>query len=240
MYDKNGRGVLKIGTRLKGSDIFVDFTDDGPGVPPEIQDKIFDPFFTTKEVGKGGGLGLSISYGVIREHGGELFLDKSYDKGSRFVVRLPVVRSAQETETVNNNAPAVCAFKTKPKVLVVDDEPTILDLSVDILTNEGYHVETAHSGAEAKRLIESNPYDLVITDVRMPGALSGIDLYYWAKEAKPRIADRIIFMTGDIVADETQKFLRETRKPYLSKPFEISKYLGAIEKVLNLQLETIL
>ncbi|MBI5118814.1 PAS domain S-box protein [Candidatus Poribacteria bacterium] len=235
MYEANRSGVLRIGTLIDGDVIVIDFTDDGPGVPTNIRDRIFDPFFTTKEVGKGTGLGLSISYGIIREHGGELFMDSKYSGGARFVVRLPIVQAVHDSEAASDEAPALLESKSKPRILVVDDETTILDLSVDILSDSGYEVDTAHTGSEAKGLIESKPYDLVITDVRMPGALSGIDLYYWAKKAKPGIADKIIFMTGDIVADETQRFLRDSRLPYLSKPFEISKYVGTIQKVLSHQ-----
>jgi PAS domain S-box-containing protein len=235
MHEKNRKGVLRIGTLIDVDAIVIDFTDDGPGVPTDIRDKIFDPFFTTKEVGKGTGLGLSISYGIIREHGGELFMDKTHNGGARFVIRLPIVQSVQDSEASSDTASAFPLSMSKPKILVVDDETTILDLSVDILTDSGYEVDTAQTGAEAQGLIESKPYDLVITDVRMPGALSGIDLYYWVKKTKPGIADKIIFMTGDIVADETQRFLRESRLPYLSKPFEISKYVGTIQKVLSLK-----
>ncbi|UCD58832.1 MAG: PAS domain S-box protein, partial [Candidatus Hydrogenedentota bacterium] len=237
MCAESRKGILKINTRTQGENIIVEFLDDGPGIPPESRDKVFDPFFTTKDVRKGTGLGLSISYGIVEEHGGKLFLDKSYDGGAKFVVRLPVIPTVREKELPYNAAPSQSRRAPKPRILVVDDEPTILDLSREILGGEGYDTETADTGAAAKELINSNFYDLIIADIRMPGMLSGIDLYYWAKRTNPGMENRIVFMTGDTVADETQNFLTKTKRPCLAKPFEISEYLKVIRESLNLQPE---
>jgi len=234
MRNGNGKGILKIATRLENNSVVVEFADNGPGIPPEFRDKVFDPFFTTKEVGKGTGLGLSISYGIIKEHGGELFLDKSYDGGSKFMIKLPVGQAPEEEKPAVETALVEPARNSQPRILVVDDEETILDLSVDILAGKGYQVETALTGEIAKEMLESNCYDLVIADIRMPGVLSGIDLFQWAKRHKPGMEERIVFATGDIVADETRKFLSETRRPCLSKPFEMSEYLSTIQKALGI------
>jgi len=234
MRNGNGKGILKIATRLENNSVVVEFADNGPGIPPEFRDKVFDPFFTTKEVGKGTGLGLSISYGIIKEHGGELFLDRSYDGGSKFMIKLPVGQVPEEEKPAVETALVEQARNSQPRILVVDDEETILDLSVDILAGKGYQVETALTGEIAKEMLESNCYDLVIADIRMPGVLSGIDLFQWAKRHKPGMEERIVFATGDIVADETRKFLSETRRPCLSKPFEMSEYLSTIQKALGI------
>ena len=159
-------------------------------------------------------------------------LDKSYAGGSKFVARLPACKESHE-----DKAPAEFAFeesecRSKPRILVVDDEETILDLSVDILTDKGYSVDTASTGEAARGMIESGVYDLVIADIRMPGALSGIDLFHWAKENAPGLEEKIVFATGDIIADETQAFLSETKRPCLSKPFEMSEYLEIVRDAL--------
>jgi len=232
MYGSKGRGTLQIATRLEGENIIVEFTDDGPGIPPEYRDRVFDPFFTTKEEGKGTGLGLSISYGIIKEHGGELVLDKSYEGGSRFLARLPACQEPQENKMPAAFASEESARRSTPRILVVDDEETILDLSVDILTDKGYDVDTASTGEVARGMIESGSYDLVIADIRMPGALSGIDLFHWAKENSPGLEEKIVFATGDIIADEIQAFLSETKRPCLSKPFEMSEYLEIVRDAL--------
>jgi PAS domain S-box-containing protein len=232
MYESNGKGVLRIATRMEDDKIIVELIDNGPGIPHEFQDKVFDPFFTSKEVGQGTGLGLSISYGIIREHGGELVLDKTYSEGTRFIVNLPAAESGQAEEPHAAPASRESIGVARPKVLVVDDEETILELSVDILSDKGYDVDTALNGEVARDMIESNSYDLVIADIRMPGELSGIDLFYWAKQNVSGLEDRFVFATGDLVADETQKFLSETKRPCLSKPFEMSEYLNTVRTTI--------
>ena len=119
------------------------------------------------------------------------------------------------------------------RILVVDDEEMILDISRSILQKEGYHVDTASNGEKARTLIEDNSYDLVIADLWMPGTLSGMDLFRWALESKPEMRDRIMFMTGDVDADEVRTFLEETRRPCLAKPFGVPEYLRVIEGALE-------
>ena len=232
MGQSRGKGTLRIATRMEGENIIAEFGDDGPGIPPEFRDRIFDPFFTTKEVGKGTGLGLSISYGIIREHGGELILDKSYDGGSSFMVKLPAGKTSRDDKPAAAAVYGQSRNGSKPKILVVDDEEMILDLSVDILTGNGYEVETARTGETARDMIESNSYDLIIADIRMPGSISGIGLFNWAKQNKAGTEEKIVFATGDVVADETQKFLAKTKRPCLAKPFELSDYLDTVQKAL--------
>jgi PAS domain S-box-containing protein len=232
MYRSAGKGILRIATRMDGDKIQVDIIDNGPGIPPKFQDKIFDPFFTSKEVGQGAGLGLSISYGIVKEHGGELALDTAYDGGTRFIVELPVGEGRNDKKPQFENVFREGAPFSKPKILVVDDEETILELSVDILENKGYDVDTALNGEVARDMIESNSYDLVVADIRMPGTLSGIDLFYWVKKNVPGFEDRIVFATGDLVAEDTQKFLSETKRPCLSKPFEMSEYLNTVRAAI--------
>ncbi len=156
-------------------------------------------------------------------------MEKEYTGGSRFTVRLPAGRVERRSA---NPAPRGPIRRAMPRILVVDDEETILDLSVDILTGRGYEVETALTGEIAREKIESGSYNLIIADIRMPGMLSGIDLFRWAKRNMPGLEDRIVFATGDIVADETQKFLSETKRPCLSKPFELSEYLDTVRAAI--------
>ena len=232
MRGANGNGVLIVKTRMQGAKIVVEFIDNGPGIPPRFRDKVFDPFFTTKEVGQGTGLGLSISYGIIQEHGGELVLDRSYTGGSKFMIKLPAAGDPVEEKPAADPPAERPATGGKPRILVVDDEEMILDLSVDILSGQGYDVETASTGEIARDMLEVDHFDLVIADIRMPGALSGIDLFHWAKRNMSGLESRIVFATGDMVADETQQFLSETKRPCLSKPFEMSEYLDTVQTAL--------
>ncbi|UCD58736.1 MAG: PAS domain S-box protein, partial [Candidatus Hydrogenedentota bacterium] len=97
MHDAHQRGTLEVKTYKSNGRIMVEVIDDGPGIPASMQDKIFDPFFTTKEVGKGTGLGMSLSYGIIKEHGGRIYLDKTYHRGARFIIELPMTATPSPT-----------------------------------------------------------------------------------------------------------------------------------------------
>jgi two-component system NtrC family sensor kinase len=92
MYDANQGGALEVKTSRKNGRIIIEVADNGPGVPESLQEKIFDPFFTTKEVGKGTGLGMSLSYGIVKEHGGRIYLDTTHQNGASFVIQLPVTK----------------------------------------------------------------------------------------------------------------------------------------------------
>jgi CheY-like chemotaxis protein len=143
-----------------------------------------------------------------------------------------VAEEPSEKPSVVESAPRVATHRGTPRILVVDDEETILDLSVDILESRGYEVDTASTGEIAREKIASNPYDLVIADIRMPGMLSGIDLFHWAQRHMPGFEEKIVFATGDIVADDTQKFLSETNRPCLTKPFEMTEYLDTVRAAI--------
>jgi len=93
MHVASGGGTLEVKTYKSNGNAILEFVDDGPGVPESLQEKIFDPFFTTKEVGKGTGLGMSVSYGIMKEHGGRIYLDKAYRNGAKFVIELPLIKS---------------------------------------------------------------------------------------------------------------------------------------------------
>jgi signal transduction histidine kinase len=104
MYEAHRKGKLDVKTYHRDHLIVVEVSDDGPGVPEAVQEKIFDPFFTTKEVGKGTGLGMSLSYGIVKEHGGNIYLDKNYHPGARFIVELPLVNPPPSASAEGNHA----------------------------------------------------------------------------------------------------------------------------------------
>jgi len=136
MKSAHGKGKLIIRTEKIDSTIRISFKDDGPGIARENLDRVFNPFFTTREVGKGTGLGLSVCHGIVVEHGGSIYAKNNLGKGATFVVELPVVT---ESEQLNLAEPAVEEAKkaTKAKILVVDDEPTVLSFLSQVLTGEG-------------------------------------------------------------------------------------------------------
>ncbi|MFQ5877607.1 MAG: GAF domain-containing protein [Acidobacteriota bacterium] len=220
MLAAHGRGRLTIGTRVRGDRIELRVEDDGPGMPPQTLSRIFDPFFTTKPVGQGTGLGLPICLGIVKEHGGTIRAESEVGRGTTFTVELPIVRSdgpAQETGALPGRPRAEGRSRS---ILVVDDEVTIQDLLVEILTQEGHRVDTAGSGRAALAKIEKGRYDLIISDMKMPG-MNGDQFYERLRAVRPDLASRIIFTSGDTQSFEANDFLRRTGGLSLVKPFTI-------------------
>ncbi|MEW6356621.1 MAG: GAF domain-containing protein [Planctomycetota bacterium] len=224
--ERNDAGSLRVRTWRSGNTIAAEFSDDGGGIK-EIE-KIFDPFYTTKEVGKGTGLGLSIAYGILEEHGGHIEA-RNNETGAVFTVTLPAsVVSEPDSRPCDKEA----ADSHSASVLIVDDEDFILRICSNALRSMGHNVTTAHTAAEALESLQKGDYDLILTDIRMPGGMDGRGLYQWLKQNRPGIADRIIFTTGDTVSPEIQKFVLQTGVGYLIKPFRLSTFRKIIQKAL--------
>jgi two-component system NtrC family sensor kinase len=226
--------VLTIRTEEVGNYIRIIVADNGPGIPRDILGRIFDPFFTTKPLGKGTGLGLTISNTIIQEHRGRIQVENQPAGGAKFTVELPVVQCAV-TPTADRlpleiKRPA--AGSAKRTVLVVDDEPNIVALLQMVLTQDGYEVGTATNGQEALERIAARSYDLILSDMRMPG-MDGRKLFDAVKKHNPALAHRIVFVTGDTVSPDTQAFFEETGNRWLSKPFKIAQVVDTVNEVLE-------
>ncbi len=228
------RGKIKISTRHVWNKIVVKVEDSGRGIPEDVANRIFDPFFTTKGVGKGTGLGLSISYGIITEHGGNIYASSKLGKGTVFVVELPVTgkTSGDETEAaVVKGPPALHTSGAGKRALVLDDEPIVLELIHDALAALGLAVDTASCGEAALDALQGKDYDLIISDIKMPG-LDGKGFYREARRLRPEAADRIIFISGDNINKETQEFLLSTGNLSLRKPFSVEELKMAVSTLI--------
>jgi len=236
MTETAGRsGRLFIRTTSAGGSIRIEVTDNGCGMDAKTLERIFDPFFTTKEEGKGTGLGLSVSYGIVKEHGGRIQARSRKGEGTTFVIELPILagESAPEEREAPVEAPAPRrGGALRGHLLVVDDEPMILDLLLDILGEAGHHMDSAANGAEACRKVAARQYDVVITDVRMP-QMSGTELYRKILALRPEMKGRIVFMSGDLIDEETARFLEETGAPAVAKPVEIAELLDTVSRTLE-------
>jgi len=230
--DEAGRGgTIRLITQKVGGRIEARISDDGPGIPPELQTRIFEPFFTTKKEGKGTGLGLPLCYGIVKEHGGTIRVESEAGVGTTFIIELPVFSEGngvvQEAAAVSNGRPSGCL-----RVLIVDDEPNIQSILVEVLGAMGQRVDTASDVPEALRKIGSQGHDLIITDMRMPHG-TGKDIYRAVVDQSPSLARRIIFTTGDGESPETQKFIQETGNEILPKPWNIQELEKAIANAMS-------
>jgi signal transduction histidine kinase/ActR/RegA family two-component response regulator len=234
LLQERGQGKVKIKTRTAdGHRIALEISDDGPGVPREIASRIFDPFFTTKPSGVGTGLGLSIVYGIVKQHGGEVTFENQSGGGARFAVELPVVdvpanvREPAAPEFASDSQPVRCG-----RILVVEDEPSVAQLIVDVLREEGHQVEAVLESQEGLARLSRAQYDLVVCDLRMP-RLDGPAFYEALIRAGSPAQDHILFVTGDTLAPRTMQFLERSKLPYLAKPFLVEELKLAVNRRLE-------
>ncbi|HKV37829.1 MAG TPA: response regulator [Blastocatellia bacterium] len=224
-------GHVTIRSRYTGSEAIVEVIDDGPGIAEPT--KVFDPFYTTKEVGKGTGLGLSICYQIIKSQGGEITV-QNLPVGVKFTIRLRGWEGGAPKQQAEESRKAVEPGKGRAgKVLVVDDEPVILAFCEEILSSAGFSVETSTNGADAIQKLSDSSYDVIVTDFRMPGKVSGADLYNWVCQNQSGCQSRIIFMTGDSVNPSTYSFLRSTGNHVVFKPFEPDELVKRVKDLVS-------
>jgi signal transduction histidine kinase/CheY-like chemotaxis protein len=234
--------VLTIRTRREGLVVQVLVEDNGPGVPENFLSHIFEPFFTTKEVGTGTGLGLSIAHGIMTDHQGRLFYQPPSTGGAGFVMEFPI--GAQPELALATPPPGPLPEKSvleqpllepsaavdppvSARILVLDDEKSIAELVGEFLQALGHQPTLCHSASQALELLEESDFDLIISDFRMP-VMDGRGFYEALFKQKPALARRIIFLTGDVVNEDTLAFLRSIGNPYFAKPFQ----LGTVEQAV--------
>ena len=212
-------GSVTLTARRFHEGVAVDITDDGPGMDEEIAQRVFDPFFTTKRDESGTGLGLPISQGIVREHGGRITLATEPGHGATFTVYLPFGEAAPPTPAPLDT---VRPLERSLRVLVVDDEPHILHYMRATLEAWGHEVDVAADGAEGYRMVVEGDHDLVICDLRMP-QIGGRELFEDLAQEHPDLARRIFFSTGDTVRGDTLAFLEGLGRPWLHKPFGLAE-----------------
>jgi signal transduction histidine kinase/CheY-like chemotaxis protein len=225
-----GGGRLTLAAEQRDEKVVVTVEDTGCGMSPEVRSRAFDPFFTTKGV-EGMGLGLSVSYGVIRRHGGTIKVESEVGRGSTFRVVLPLVGCAglsagEGAQGRANEAPNQKCSMTR--ILVVDDEDPVRELLRDILEDEGVEVTLAANGAEALARFEPGRFDAVLTDIGMPG-MNGWELLRHVSERDQRVSLAVITGWGELVSTHEEKAARV--EWVLTKPFSVSQICEIAQEI---------
>ncbi len=209
-----------------GRYVVISVRDTGVGMTPEVRDKAIEPFFTTKEVGRGSGLGLSQVYGFVRQSGGYLQIDSEPGSGTTVHLLLPRAELAPVPTPHPDTAPK------KPGVLIVEDDPVVLEVAVEMLSGSGYQVYTAEDGPHAMELLRTDiPIDVLFTDVVMPRGLNGMQLARKVRELRPDIG---ILLTSGYPRDalEDQEGLAQDQE-LLPKPYRAATLIDAINRAIK-------
>jgi PAS domain S-box-containing protein len=235
MLSSNGRGTIVVRTWHDATHetILLEINDDGPGIPDDLQPKIFDPFFTTKEVGQGTGLGLTVAYAIVQEHGGRIRIESRPSSGASFFIELPVSGAkipslpVAHLPLVRQPEPAANA-----SVLVVEDEAALANAVTDALGDAGYATTHAADGEHALELVNERSFDVVVCDLKMP-RMDGKTFYRMLAASQPALARRVIFVTGDVAGTEAETFLEASGCLWLAKPFRLGDLLRAVRELLG-------
>jgi PAS domain S-box-containing protein len=205
--------------------------DNGTGIPPEAMPHIFEPFFTTKEVGKGTGLGLATVYGIVHQHDGWIEVESEVGRGTTFRIYLP--RQARRAEPAAPAAAPELPRGTGETILLVEDDVLVQGVARKALETRGYRVLVASRGAEALRLWQEHRTEirLLLTDMVMPGGMSGREIARRLLEENPRL--RVIYMSGYSREIAGQDLPLQDGFNYLSKPFDIARLATAVRTSLD-------
>jgi PAS domain S-box-containing protein len=199
----------EVSTLPEGDYVIVEVRDSGHGIPPEMIPKVIEPFFTTKPTGKGTGLGLSQVYGFVKQSKGELKINSIEGQGTAIALLLPSLPAA---------GAATNPGRKSEQALVVDDQPDVLDMAVELFKILGYKVYSAHSGEEAIRILnEQSSMDILFSDVAMPG-MNGVELAQQARTIVPSI--KILLASG--YPGKALEMINLEAFPLISKPYRLA------------------
>jgi PAS domain S-box-containing protein len=221
-----------VSTGVDGSQVWLRVADNGPGIAAPLRPQIFEAFFTTKGDGLGTGLGLSVSRGLAREHGGELLLEAAgAATGASFCLLLPIAEAAAPCAPGAAMAPQAAEPLALARVLVVDDEAELSGVMREMLESAGYEVSTAESGAVALELLAAARFDAMVCDLRMPD-MDGPALWRRVCDEHPALRERLLFVTGDTLSRDAAAFFRQSGSAALDKPFSKADLLAKVAALL--------
>ena len=212
----------------KGRYVLLSVTDAGAGMEPETQERMFEPFFTTKELGRGTGLGLASVYGIVKGHGGYIEVESGKDRGTTFSIYLPA--SPKKITSRSNGAGSF--VQGSGTILLVDDEPMVLDIGAKLLKKMGYTVIEADNGKQALKVFETHrsTIDLVILDLVMP-EMGGGQLFDRITRIQPDV--NVLLSSGYSINGEARELLRRGCRGFIQKPFSLAQLSRKVSETLQ-------
>ncbi len=214
----------------EGKSVAITIQDQGIGIPPEHLGRIFDPYFTTKE--KGSGLGLATSYSIMRNHGGAISVSSTLGKGSKFTVYIPALNAPVEQIIPIRQRESA----GKARILIMDDEQIVCDVSRELIRELGHEVEVAKHGEEALKkyqgaLTKGNPFDIVILDLTIRGGIGGVETVKELLKIDPQVKAVVSSGYSDDAANAN--YISQGFKASLKKPYDIEALREVLNKMLN-------
>jgi PAS domain S-box-containing protein len=230
MLESGKGGRLKVTQCAKDGHIHIEFHDNGPGI--KEPNRIFEPFYTTKSVGKGTGLGLSICYGIIQEHGGRISAHNPEEGGAAITVVLPSAGAAAPAEEPR---PALSPRPSaiEGRIILVEDEESILEFERDVLIGAGADVVTCMKGEDLKTLLQNQSFDALIMGGKIPGTGTLPEVQRWIAENCSTLEKHWLVTFSSAPEPEIRNFLQEQGVPYLMKPFEVSDLIVQTRRLLQ-------
>ena len=214
----------------EGPYVLLRVQDNGVGMSEETRERIFEPFFTTKDEGKGSGLGLSTVYGIITQSGGRVRVETALGRGTTFTVCLPRVPAADEHAAADEPPPS--PRSGSGTVLLVEDESDVRELARRVLEKGGYEVIPVASAREALLIAEGSAViDVVVTDVVMPGGMSGVEMGERLSRTRPTLP--VLYMSGYTDDARIHGKTASGRLPFLGKPFQPAELLARVQTMVK-------
>ena len=223
--------IEDMGKGRPGDYVVLSVEDNGTGMDEGTLERIFEPFFTTKKVGTGTGLGLSVVYGIIEQHGGWIYVNSAPDEGTVFRVYLPAVEEHHGEGPAQDNSTAQYRGSGET-ILLIEDEESVRQVSREVLKGNGYRTLEAADGAEARRIIRERDgeLDLVISDVVLPD-VSGVNLVTEFAEEYPDL--RILLVSGYTADKANLEKIQLQRYPFLQKPYSVIALLKKVKELVS-------
>jgi two-component system NtrC family sensor kinase len=232
---------LRLSIQAADGEVCFRVADTGHGIKPEDLNRIFNPFFTTKSSDRGSGLGLSVCLNVVKSHNGDISVESTPGAGTEFTVTLPRATPEQLQPPRPGRAPEPAAIRQpegsagpgRLRILIADDEEFVTGMVQEALRRSlPCLVERVESGQRAVTRLQQADFDLVISDVRMPG-MDGFGLFEWILKNQPHLTKRFLLITGDAGSTSLNEKLESMVVPVLRKPFEMEALVSSVRMLVG-------